>query len=135
MKGRISYKNIIKRQLSRLRKRVKINTQRIRTTTLFSLEDIFNIAVSLAKGEVKTQVIDGKQVKVTLKERQMWARIAAYTAQIMNSVASGFDERQIDVDLAKLQRLVDEAKAKARDDAAGKGAKTTKPTEDAQAQG
>jgi len=58
---------------------------------------------------------DGEEVPITLKQRQMWARIAAYTAQIINSVASGFDERQIDVQLDELERLVNEAKTKAKD--------------------
>lgn len=79
------------------------------------------MAVALAKGEFKTQNEDGVPVRVTLKHRQMWARVAAYIAQIMNSVASGFDERSIDEQLDELERLVDEAKAK------GKAGKTEKP--------
>lgn len=54
-----------------------------------------------------------KQVKVSLKQRQLWARVAAYTAQIINSIAEGFDEREIDIQLDELERLINEAKAKA----------------------
>jgi hypothetical protein len=91
-----------------------VDTQRIRGKTLNSLQELFDLAVALAKGKVKTQNEDGVPVKVTLKQRQMWARVAAYIAQIMNSVASGFDERQIDVQLDELERLVNEAKAKGK---------------------
>jgi hypothetical protein len=42
----------------------------------------------------------------------MWARIAAYIAQIINTIADGIDERQIDKDLALLEKLVNEATAK-----------------------
>jgi len=66
----------------------------------------------------------GKQKKVTLKERRMWARVAGYVAQVMNSVAEGFDEREIDVQLDELERLVREAKAKAK---TGKTKKRIKP--------
>ncbi len=35
-----------------------------------------------------------------------------YTAQVINTIAKGIDERQIDVDLDKLEQMLDEAKAK-----------------------
>ena len=120
MGGKISRKMMIAKRLAELKETIKVDTQNIRGKTLNSLQELFDLAVALAKGRVKTQNEDGVPVKVTLKQRQMWARIAAYIAQIMNSVASGFDERQIDVQLDELERLVNEAKAK------GKAGKTEK---------
>jgi len=38
--------------------------------------------------------------------------IAAYIAQITNSVANGFDERQIDENLNKLEKLINETTTK-----------------------
>jgi len=103
---------MIAKRLAELKETIRVDTQRIRGKTLDSLQELFDLAVALAKGKVKTQNEEGVAVKVTLKQRQMWARVAAYIAQIMNSVASGFDERQIDVQLDELERLVNEAKAK-----------------------
>jgi hypothetical protein len=111
---------MIFKRLAELKETIRVDTQRIRGKTLNSLQELFDLAVALAKGKVKTQNEEGVPVKVTLKQRQMWARVAAYIAQIMNSVASGFDERQIDVQLDELERLVNEAKAK------GKTGKTEK---------
>ena len=105
---------MIHTRVARLRRRVKVDTQRIRERLLRGLEEIFNLAASLARGEIQTLTVDGKQVKVTLKQRQMWARVAAYTAQIMNSIAEGFDEREVDNLLDELERLVNEAKTKAK---------------------
>jgi hypothetical protein len=105
---------MIFKRLAELKETIRVDTQRIRGKTLNSLQELFDLAVALAKGKVKTQNEDGVPVKVTLKQRQMWARVAAYIAQIMNSVASGFDERQIDVQLDELERLVNEAKAKGK---------------------
>jgi len=113
LRPKSSHKLMIFRRVAKLREKVKVDTQRMRVKWMKSLEEIFNLAVSLAKGEFKTQTVNGETVKVTMKQRQMWARIAAYTAQIMNSIAQGFDERQIDVQLNELERLVSEAKAKA----------------------
>jgi len=120
----ISRKQAIEQRVVQLRKTVKVNTQRIRRDLLNYLEEIFNLAASLARGRYQTQVEGGKQKKVTLKERRMWARVAGYVAQVMNSVAEGFDEREIDVQLDELERLVREAKAKAK---TGKTKKRIKP--------
>jgi len=114
--AKFSVNRFVTHRILKVRKTVKVNTQRLRAKTLASLEEIFNLAVKIAKGEVKHQrSSDGKEVPISLKQRQMWARIAAYTAQIMNSVASGFDERQIDIQLNELEKLVNEARAKAKD--------------------
>jgi len=110
---KISRKNSIHRRVIQLKRRVKIDTQRIRAHLLKQLEEIFKLAASLAKGEVKTLKTEKKQVRVSLKQRQMWARVAAYTAQIINSIAQGFDEREIDIQLDELEKLIREAKAKA----------------------
>lgn len=114
MGGKTSRKMMIFKRLAELKETIRVDTQRIRGKTLNSLQELFDLAVALAKGKVKTQNEEGVAVKVTLKQRQMWARVAAYIAQIMNSVASGFDERQIDVQLDELERLVNEAKAKGK---------------------
>jgi len=110
-----SRKNMLSTRVARLRERVEADTQRVRKKTLDSLEEIFNLAVSLAKGDIQTQKVGRKQVKVTLKQRQIWARIAAYVAQVMNSIAHGFDERDLDAQLDELERLIDEAQARAED--------------------
>ncbi len=108
--------------MSRLRREVKVHTQRIRVELLKSLEEIFTLAKPLAKGEFQTQTVDGIQVKVTLKERRAWARVAAYLAQIMNSVAEGYDEREINELLNELEKMVREAKAKGKAGEAEEGA-------------
>jgi len=116
-----SRKLLIARRLANLRQRMKIDTQEIRSRTLADLKILFDLAVSLAKGEVKTQTENGRTVKVTLKQRQIWARVAAYVAQIINSIAEGFDEREVDIQLDELERLVNEAKAKTEAQEAQRG--------------
>ena len=53
----------------------------------------------------------GRNRPLTMSERQFWARIAAYTAQIINSIANGIDERQIDSDLNKLEAMLNKTAA------------------------
>ena len=117
---KISRNLMFLRRVATLKQSIKIDTQELRSKTIRNLEQLFDLAVMFAKGEIKTQTESGKTVKITLKQRQMWARIAAYIAQILNSIASGFDEKQIDVQLDELERLVSEAKAKAKNEKTGK---------------
>jgi hypothetical protein len=119
-----SRKLMITNRLSQLKRRIKIDTQKIRGNAIQKLEELFNLAVSLARGKFETQTVDGRTMKVTLKQRQLWARVAAYIAQIMNSLAEGFDEREMDVQLDELERLVNEAREKAQNGKTEEGTKS-----------
>ena len=112
--GKASRTFMITRRTTQLREEVKIDTQQIRIKTIERLEEIFTLATTLAKGEIQFQTENGKPKRITLSQKQRWARVAAYIAQIINGVATHFDERQIDEDLAKLEKLIDEAKAKTK---------------------
>lgn len=105
---------MVSRRILQLRRIARVDTQRIRRKALARLQEIFDVASAFAKGEIEHVREDGQEKAVTLKQRQMWASIAAYTAQIMNTIADGIDERQIDKDLDKLEKMVNEAKAKSK---------------------
>ena len=49
---------------------------------------------------------NGVERLLTISEKQFWARIAAYSAQIINSIAKGLDERQIDKDLNAIENML-----------------------------
>ena len=122
---KISRNSMVIRRIAKLKKDVNIDTQRLRGKALKSLEELFNLATKMAKGQVKVK--KGKKTKeITLKQRQIWARIAAYIAQIINSICAGFDERQINKDLDELERLVNEARAKAKNGKTQKEAASTR---------
>jgi hypothetical protein len=48
----------------------RLETQELRRRLIGELEEIFKLAIAIAGGEVKTQVIDGKQIRITLSQRQ-----------------------------------------------------------------
>jgi len=99
----------ITRKIAQLKETLKIDTQKIREKILQNLQAIFENAVSMAKGETTVN-----KETLNIKQRQAWARVAAYTAQVIQSIAKGFDEHQIDQDLAKLEELINEAAAKTK---------------------
>lgn len=113
MRGRLTVKKRLYRRLARLHRSFKVDTQYVRSKTIKRLEEIFKIASDYARGKVERVIgEDGKERQLTILERQFWARIAAYTAQIINNVANGIDERKIDTDLDELERMVHQGKAK-----------------------
>ena len=94
---------MLKNRIRKLRTEVKIDTQKLRDETIKNLQELFTLAKSQAQNE-----------NLRLKQRQNWTRIAAYICQVINTIAKGFDERQIDEDLAKLEELINEAAAKTK---------------------
>lgn len=108
-KGRTSILEMISWRVLKAEETLHVDTQKLRRKLMDWLEEIFDLACRIAKGEIQT--LEGKPV--TLKTRKDWARIAGFTAQVIQSIAKGFDEKEIDDQLKELRRLIDEAKAKA----------------------
>jgi ATP-dependent Zn protease len=100
---RFSRQNMVLTRAIRLRRTIQVDTNKLRGKALQHLEELFDMAKSLAQDK-----------KVKLSARQKWAGVAAYLAQVINSVASGFDEKEIDVQLSELEKLIDEVKTKTK---------------------
>jgi hypothetical protein len=96
-------KNVVASRLGACRRILRLNTRRIRLELLAKLGDIFNEAHALAQDR-----------GLALREREKWARVAAYAAQTIDGLCSKFDAQQVDTDLAELERLINEARAKAK---------------------
>ena len=96
----------IHRRLFELEQAVKIETQTFRERWIVSLDQLFNLAISIANPANR----DENLRKITPKEQQMWAQIAVRLGEVMANLSRGFDERQFNEDLAELERQVDEIK-------------------------
>ncbi len=109
---RTTLKKRVSSRIFQLRKTLHVDTQRTRKKLIIRLEEVFDLASNYARGRI-TRVIDdnGKERPLTIAEKQFWARIAGYTAQIINSVANGIDEWQIDSDLNKLEAMLNKTAA------------------------
>ena len=101
--ARFSKNKMILSRVYKLKRTLKVDTQRLRGKSLKALEEMFKMAKKLAQNK-----------ELQLRERHKWVQVAAYICQVINSVCKGFDERQIDHDLDELERLVNEAKAKTK---------------------
>lgn len=112
---KVSVNRFISHRVMTIRNEVEVGTQRLRERTLNKLEEIFKVAAKIARGEIRHQRIDGKMVRISLSQRQIWVRVAEHIAQTMKIIASNFDEQEIQGRLNQLERLVNEARTKAED--------------------
>ena len=69
---------------------------------------MFDIATSIAMGNVRQQQVGDKLQLITLKERQMWAQVAANIGMAMGNLSKAYDETKFNEDLAELERQLDE---------------------------
>jgi hypothetical protein len=109
---KISRRMYIETRVVRLRKTLKVDSQKIRVRALNELQEIFEMASALAKG--KYEYPDGKQEVVPLRQRQKWVQVATYTVAVINKVAVNYDEQAINKNLEKLRGLIN-ATRKLRD--------------------
>lgn len=100
---KISRNTMIKNRIQKLRTNLKIDTQKLREETIQNLKELFTLAKNQAQNE-----------NIKLKQRQTWTRVATYICQVINTIATHFDERQIDQDLQKLEELINEATTKTK---------------------
>jgi hypothetical protein len=80
----------------------------LRKKWITELDELFEIAVLIAKGKVDQQQVGSKLQSITPKERQMWAQVTANIGQVMGNLAKGYDETQFNEDIDELERLTDE---------------------------
>jgi RNA polymerase-interacting CarD/CdnL/TRCF family regulator len=117
---RLSLDRRVNARLNKMRRILHVDTQHTRKKLLLQLEDLFEISSNYARGKVQ-RVVDktGKERPLTIAERQFYARIAAYIAQIINNLAKGIDERQIDRDLDKLEAMLNKTTSAVKATAVG----------------
>lgn len=112
-------KNNILQRFIALKTKIKLDTRRLREEIISELEMLFQMASDIARGKTKTQIVDGKQVKVSMKARQKWAQTAAYIAGAIERIAKGLDEKEINELLEEAERLIAEAKRETEKSAGG----------------
>ncbi len=85
---------------------VDVDTQVWRNRWIRRLESLFDEAASNAMPQKKDG--DSDTQTASPRERQMWSHVAGHLGQVMGNLSKGYDEREFNEDLAKLEKLVDE---------------------------
>ena len=103
--AKVSVNTFVISCVTAIRNEVKIKTLRLRNRTSSMLEETFKVAAKVARGEIRHQRINGKTVPISLNQWRRWARIAEHIAKTMNSIASNFNEREINLQVGELEKL------------------------------
>lgn len=106
---KVSVNRYVLHRIARTRKEVNSDIHKIRSKTLKNLKEVFDASSKIARGETKNQRINQKMVPITLRQRRRWLLVAGHTANIIKNITDNFDERQIDLQLNELEKLVKEA--------------------------
>ncbi|MCW4006190.1 MAG: hypothetical protein NWF04_06305 [Candidatus Bathyarchaeota archaeon] len=91
-------KRFLQRKIADVTKKFDGDTQHIRASLIQDLKRLQEIAVN--------QVVSKRGPKG--KEKQNWAKLAAYISQVINGVARNYDVAQIKSELEELRRVVGE---------------------------
>ena len=100
----------IERRIFHIDKAVKLETQNLRNKWVIELDDIFDMATSIAKGKISQQQVGDKLQSITSKERQMWAQVAANIGQVLGTLTKGYDDTRFNEDITELERQIAEIK-------------------------
>ena len=106
---KVSVNRYVSHRIDVIRKDVENDIQKLRRKTLKNLEEIFLMSNRVTRGKVKHQRINGKMTKITLRQRRRWLLVAGQTALIIKNITTKFDEQEINLQLSKLEKLVQEA--------------------------
>lgn len=98
---------LVERRTFEMKKTVENDTQRLREKWINKLDNLFEMASSIAMPNEKAE---DKTKSVSPKERQLWAHVAAHVGLVMGNLAKGLDEQQFNEDFAKLESLIGEVK-------------------------
>ena len=103
---KISVNRYVEKRIAETRREMETALNKLRRRMLKNLEEIFEMAGKIAKGEVKHQRVTGKMVKITIPQRRRWLLVAGQTAEIIKGVTENFNEKEIKTKLEKLENLL-----------------------------
>ena len=89
-----------RRNFNRTRRTLDVSTQTVREALIVDLENAFEFAINRMRATQKE------------KNKQFWARIIAYTAQTIATVAREYDLGRIDDKLTELENRFQKIKSK-----------------------
>jgi hypothetical protein len=101
-----SVNRYVKKRVAETRREMETALNKLRRRMLKNLEEIFEMAGKIAKGEIKHQRVSGKMVKITMPQRRRWLLVAGQTAEIIQGMMENFNEQEIKAKLGELEKLL-----------------------------
>lgn len=99
-----------------MQKTFSLDTMEMRNKWINELNDLFDMATAIAKGEINQQKIGDKTQTIAPKERQTWAKIAANIGAVMGNLTEAYDGRLIDKELDEMEELLAKLRSRAKEE-------------------
>ena len=110
---KVSVNRYIQTRIRKMKQKTQTELDKLRKMLMKNLEEVFQTAGKIVKGETQHQRINGKLVKITLRQRKKWLKIAEKTALTIQSIAANIDEKELKTQLEELEMLLNETKKEA----------------------
>jgi len=113
---KVSVNRYAQTRVQKMQQKSEAELNKLRKTLMKNLEEIFQTAAKIVKGETQHQRINGKLVKITLQQRRKWLKIAEKTAKTIQKIASNINEKELKAQLQELETLLNQTKTKTKQD-------------------
>jgi len=109
---KVSVNRYAQTRVQKMQQKSEAELNKLRKMLMKNLEEVFQTAGKIVKGEIQHQRINGKLVKITLQQRRKWLEIAEKTAKTIQKIASNINEKELKAQLQELETLLNQTKNK-----------------------
>lgn len=113
---KISVNRYAQTRVQKMQQKSEAELNKLRKTLMKNLEEVFQTAGKIVKGETQHQRINGKLVKITLNQRREWLEIAEKTALTRQKIALNINEEELKTQLQELETLLNQTKTNTKRD-------------------
>lgn len=110
---KVSVNRYAQARIQKLKQESQKELNKLRETLLRNLEEIFEAAGKIVKGQTRHQRINTRLVGITLQQREQWLKIAEKTALAIKSICENIDEKELLAMLEELESLLNQTKTEA----------------------
>jgi hypothetical protein len=103
---KIPVNRYVEKRIAETMREMEAALNKLKRKMLKNLEEIFEIAGKIAKGEIKHQRVSGRMIKITIPQRRRWLLVAGQTTEIIKGMTENFNEKEIKTKLGELENLL-----------------------------
>lgn len=105
---KVSINRYVQTRIQKIKQETETELNKLRKKLLKNLEEIFETAGKIVKGETKHHRINGKLRKITLQQRKKWLQLAEQTTKTITTIATNINEKEIKKQLEQLEKLLNQ---------------------------
>ncbi len=105
---KVSVNRYVSNRIDKAETSLRKGAAEIRKGLMRNLEEAFQTAEKIVKGEIKHQRVNGNMAPVTLKHKRKWLVLASKIAETVQEASSNINETRLLAKLEELEKLLNE---------------------------